>query len=91
MEFINNFKRLLIQNGYEDKAIVNISSCNVILKMLMHEYSFLEKAESSSRQQAIIDLVNAFKRYENPKIKSDYPVFKHRKKNHKIHIPHNKQ
>lgn len=80
LEFINNFKRLLIQNGYEDKAIVNISSCNVILKMLRQEYSFLEKAESSSRQQAIKDLVNAFKRYENPKIKSDYPVFKHRKK-----------
>ena len=52
LEFINYFKSLLIQHGYNDKVKVNDSSCNVILKMLRQEYSFLEKAESSSRQQA---------------------------------------
>lgn len=52
LEFINQFKNLLIQNGYNDKVKVNNGSCNVILKMLRQEYPFLEKAESSSRQQA---------------------------------------
>ena len=84
LEFIDNFKRLLIQNGYEDRPLVNIKSCNVILNMLMDQYPFLKKAESSSRQQAIRDLVTAFKRYENPNIKSDYPVFKSRKKTRKF-------
>ena len=64
LEFIDNFKRLLIQNGYEGQALVNIKSCNVILNMLMDQYPFLKKAESSSRQQAIRDLVTAFKRYD---------------------------
>ena len=49
LEFINYFKDLLIQNGYDDKVKVNDSSCNVILIMLRQEYPFLEKAESSSR------------------------------------------
>ena len=44
LEFIKDFKRLLIQYGYGDdvKIIVNDSSCSVILEMLRHEYSFLE-------------------------------------------------
>lgn len=83
LEFINNFKRLLIQHGYKDRIIVNNSSCNVILKMLRQEYSFLEKAESSSRQQAQRDLINAFQRYYTPNLKSDYPVLKTRKKTKK--------
>ena len=69
LEFINQFKNLLIQNGYDDKVKVNDSSCSVILDMLRQEYSFLEKAESSSRQQAQRDLINAFKRHYNPNIK----------------------
>ena len=83
LEFINYFKSLLIQYGYDDKVKVNDSSCSVILDMLMQEYSFLEKAESSSRQQAQRDLINAFKRYYNPNLKSDYPVFKTKKKSKK--------
>lgn len=82
LEFINNFKRLLIQYGYGDvKVIVNDRSCSVILEMLRCEYFFLEKAESSSRQQAQRDLIQAFKRYYNKYLKSAYPVFKS-KKNH---------
>lgn len=83
LEFINNFKRQLIQNGYNDKVIVNDGSCNVILKMLRQEYRFLNKAESSSRQQAQRDLINAFKRYYNPNLKSAYPVLKTKKKTKK--------
>ena len=83
LEFINYFKSLLIQHGYDDKVKVNNSSCSVILEMLRDEYSFLEKAESSSRQQAQRDLINAFKRYYNPNLKSDYPVFKTKKKSKK--------
>ena len=69
LEFINYFKDLLIQNGYDDKVKVNNSSCNVILIMLRQEYSFLEKAESSSRQQAQRDLINAFNRYYDKDLK----------------------
>ena len=83
LEFINYFKDLLIQNGYDDKVKVNDSSCNVILIMLIQEYPFLEKAESSSRQQAQRDLIQAFKRYHDPNIKSNYPVLKTKKKSKK--------
>ena len=83
LEFINYFKDLLIQNGYDDKVKVNDSSCNVILIMLRQEYPFLEKAESSSRQQAQRDLIQAFKRYHDPNIKSNYPVLKTKKKSKK--------
>ena len=66
LEFINNFKKMLIQYGYGDdiKIKVNDSSCSVILNMSRCEYPFLEKAESSSRQQAQKDLITAFKRYD---------------------------
>ena len=40
--------------------------------MLRCDFKFLEKAESSSRQQAQKDLINAFNRYYNPKLKSQY-------------------
>lgn len=83
LEFINHFQDLLIQHGYNDKVKVNDSSCNIILKMLRQEYSFLEKAESSSRQQAQRDLIQAFKRYHDPNLKSNYPVLKTKKKSKK--------
>ena len=76
LEFINYFKLLLIQYGYDDKVIVNDSSCNVLLKMLREDNPFLEKAESSSRQQSQRNLKQAFKNYHNPNLKSKYPVFK---------------
>ena len=76
LESINYFRSLLIQNGYEDNVIVDDVSCNVLLKMLREDYSFLEKAESSSRQQSQRNLIQAFKRHENPKLKSGYPHFK---------------
>ena len=43
LEYINEFRRLLIQNGYEDKVIVNDSSCNVLLKMLRQDNLFFGK------------------------------------------------
>ena len=52
--------------------------------MLRTEYPFLEKAESSSRQQAQRDLINAFKRYYDHDLKSVYPVLKTRKKSKKF-------
>ena len=79
LAIINEFKSLLVQHGYGNKVIVNDSSCNVLLKMLRAENSFLEKAESSSRQQSQRNLIQAFKRYYNPNLKSNYPVFKHKR------------
>lgn len=79
LALINYFKSLLRQYGYSDKVIVNDSSCNVLLKMLRREYSFLEKAESSSRQQSQRNLIQSFKRFHDPNLKSNYPVFKHKR------------
>ena len=79
LAFINDFKSLLVQYGYGDKVIVNDSSCNVLLKMLRAENSFLEKAESSSSQQSQRNLIQAFKRYYDPNLKSNYPVFKQKR------------
>ena len=81
LTFIENFEKLLIQYGYNvDKLIINDNSCNVLLKMLKADYSFLKNAESSSLQQAQRDLINAFKRYHDSNIKSCYPVLKTKKK-----------
>ena len=82
LELINYFRSLLIQNGYGDNVIVDDVSCDVLLKMLREDYPFLEKAESSSRQQSQRNLIQAFKRHEDPKLKSGYPQFK-RKNNAK--------
>ena len=79
LEFINYFRNLLHQHGYEDKVIVNDTSCTVILNMLRQEYPFLEKAESSSRQQSQRNLILAFKRYNDSSLKSNYPVLKTKK------------
>lgn len=84
LAFINYFRQLLKQNGYEDKLWITQSSCDVILKMLRQEYVFLEKAESSSRQQSQKDLVTAFKRYFKHDLKSHYPVLKKRKNTQKF-------
>ena len=84
LKFINNFRQLLIQNGYDDKVIINDKSCNMILKMLREDNPFFEKAESSSMQQAQRDLITSFKRHDNPKIKSGYPQIKTRKKSKKF-------
>ena len=84
LAFINYFRQLLKQNGYEDKLWITQSSCDVILKMLRQEYAFLEKAESSSRQQSQKDLVTAFKRYFKHDLKSHYPVLKKRKNTQKF-------
>ena len=82
LELINYFRSLLIQNGYGDNVIVDDVSCDVLLKMLREDYPFLEKAESSSRQQSQRNLIQAFKRHDNPNLKSEYPRFK-RKNNTK--------
>ena len=61
LEFINYFRNLLLQYGYEDDhVIVNDTSCSIILNMLRQEYPFLEKAESSSRQQSQRNLYPCF-------------------------------
>ena len=79
LEYINEFRRLLIQNGYGDKVIVNDSSCNVLLEMLRQDNLFLEKIESSSRQQSQRNLIQAFKNFHNLNLKSKYPQFKSKK------------
>ena len=79
LEFINYFRNLLLQYGYEDHVIVNDTSCSIILNMLRQEYPFLEKAESSSRQQSQRNLILAFKRYDDSSLKSNYPVLKTKK------------
>ena len=76
LELINYFRGLLMQNGYDDNVIVDDVSCNVLLKMLLEDYSFLEKAESSSRQQSQRNLIQAFKNFHDPNLKSQYPQFK---------------
>ena len=83
--FINNFENLLLQYGYNvEKIIVNHTSCNQFLKMLRCDFKFLEKVESSSRQQAQKDLINAFNRYYNPNLNSEYPILKTRKNTKKF-------
>ena len=76
LEFINNFKKLLLAHGYDDYVIINKKSCNVLLNMLKSDNPFLMESESSSRQQVQIDLITAFKRYENNDLLSQYPRFK---------------
>ncbi len=50
---------------------------NKILKQLKKEYPFLNKSESSSRQQGFIDLIKAYNKYKKengvgfPKFKSE--------------------
>ena len=70
-----NYLNYLNNNGYILKA--TIKNFNAILMMLKSEYTFLRKGESTSQQQVIRDLKNAFTRYFK-KI-SGYPKFKSRK------------
>ena len=79
LEYINDFRELLRQYGYDDQVIVNDSSCNVLLKMLQQDNSFLEKAESSSRQQSQRNLIQAFNNFHNSDLKAHYPRFKCKK------------
>ena len=58
--------QLFQQNGY-NKLKCNLNTFNTLLKMLMVEYPFLKKSESSSHQQAYIDLIHAFNNYFNGK------------------------
>ena len=82
LEFINDFKRLLVYYGYDvDKIIVNDKSCNVILQMLKQEYSFIENAESSSIQQSQRDFIRAMINFYNVNLKAQFPVYKSKKTN----------
>ena len=91
LAFIKHFKTLSIQNGYSSYVKVNNNSCNIILKMLKQEYSFLGLSESFCLQQTERDLNQAFKRYFNPNLKSNYPRFKSKKnKKDSIRIQNNK-
>ena len=76
LAYINEFRRLLHQNGYDDHVIVNDTSSNVLLRMLRQDNSFLEKAESSSRQQSQRNLIQAFSNFNNSDLKAQYPRFK---------------
>ena len=71
--------QLFQQHGY-DKLKCNWNTFNALLKMLMAEYPFLKKSESSSRQQVYIDLIHAFNNHFNQK--AGKPRFKS-KKHHK--------
>ena len=80
LEFIIHFEEMLVQHGYiVDQIEVNDTSCNILLGMLRQEYSFLEKAESSSRQQSHRNLILAFKNYNDSNLKAQHPVFKSKK------------
>ena len=79
LEFINHFTDLLEQNGYKKQVKIYDTSLNMILNQLKHENSFLEQSESTSLQQAFMDLKIAFKRFLNRDLKSNYPKFKSRK------------
>lgn len=51
---------------------------NKILNELRKEYSFLEKSESSSRQQVFIDLIKAYNKHKKEK-DAGFPKFKSQK------------
>ena len=76
LEFIDNFKKLLLTHGYDDHVIINKKSCNILLNMLKSDNPFLSESESSGRQQVQLNLITAFKRYENNDLGSQYPRFK---------------
>lgn len=76
LEFIRNFKQLLIQNGYDSHVKINNSSLNVLLNIMKKYYPFLKLSESSSLQQTNRDLNIGFKRYHNPKLRSNHPKTK---------------
>ena len=77
LEFINEFRDLLLRYGFDNYyVVVNETSCNLLLHILRSYVDFLEKSESSSRQQAYRDLIIAFKRFYDPQIKSGYPKYK---------------
>ena len=70
---------LFIQHGYT-KLKCNMTTFNIMLKMLKKEHSFLGLSESSSLQQVYRDLINAFNKFF--KEGAGYPRFK-RKSNRK--------
>lgn len=81
LEFIINFKQLLIQYGYNSYVKINNSSLNILLNMLKEYYPFLKLSESSSLQQTNRDLNIGFKRYHNPELKSNHPKLKTKNNN----------
>ena len=79
LEFVNYFSNLQTQNGYKKQLVVYDSEFYMLLKWLKKENYFLKKSESSSLQQVYKDMINSFKRFFNPDLKSRYPRFKSRK------------
>ena len=65
----------------EKEVYPSLTLFNKILKDLKQEFTFLKKSESTSLQQVLRDLLNAFKRFFNGTY--NYPKRKSRKKSKK--------
>ncbi len=71
------WNKLLVKIKYENVKPTQ-KNLNNILKELKNEYSFLEKSESSSRQQVYRDLIKAYNKHK--KEGRGFPKFKSEKK-----------
>lgn len=82
------WNKMLGKIKYE-KVKPTMKNLNKILKELKKEYSFLNKSESSSRQQVFIDLIHAYNKHKKEGF--GFPKFKSRKNpNNSFRIQANK-
>ena len=70
------WNKMLVKIKYE-KVKPTQKTLNNILKELRSEYPFLEKSESSSRQQVFMDLIKAYNKHK--KEGAGFPKFKSQK------------
>ena len=70
------WNKMLVKIKYE-KVKPTQKILNNVLKELRIEYPFLEKSESSSRQQVFIDLIKAYNKHKNEG--AGFPKFKSQK------------
>ena len=70
------WNKMLVKIKYE-KVKPTQKTLNNVLKELRIEYPFLEKSESSSRQQVFIDLIKAYNKHKNEG--AGFPKFKSQK------------
>ena len=67
------WNKMLVKIKYE-KVKPTQKTLNNVLKELRSEYPFLEKSESSSRQQVFMDLIKAYNKHK--KEGAGFPKFK---------------
>ena len=70
------WNKMLGKTKYENVKPTQ-KNLNKILNELRNEYPFLEKSESSSRQQVFIDLIKAYNKHKNEG--AGFPKFKSQK------------